>query len=48
MIFMLIDAVYALMGEFMFGINDGGLMRLYRVLRLVRVARMARLSLVEI
>lgn len=44
-LFMLADAVCALMGVFMFGLDDGGLMRLYRVLRLVRVARMARLSL---
>ncbi|CAK9079320.1 unnamed protein product [Durusdinium trenchii] len=42
-LFMLADAVCALMGVFMFGLDDGGLMRLYRVLRLVRVARMARL-----
>jgi len=42
-IFMLADAICALAGVFMFGIDDGGLMRLYRVLRLVRVARMARL-----
>lgn len=40
---MLVDATVALMGSFMFGVDDGGLMRLYRVLRLVRVARMARL-----
>ena len=40
---MLADAVCALAGVFMFGIDDGGLMRLYRVLRLARVARMARL-----
>ena len=44
-IFMLADAVCALAGVFMFGIDDGGLMRLYRVLRLARVARMARLWL---
>lgn len=42
-IFMLADAVCAVAGVFMFGIDDGGLMRLYRVLRLARVARMARL-----
>lgn len=42
-IFCLADAICSLAGIFMFGINDGGLMRLYRILRLVRVARMARL-----
>ncbi|CAJ1366428.1 unnamed protein product [Effrenium voratum] len=42
-VFMFVDAACALGGIFMFGVDDGGLMRLYRVLRLVRVARMARL-----
>ncbi|CAE7313974.1 Cacna1h [Symbiodinium natans] len=44
LIFMMFaDAICALANVYMLGIDDGGLMKLYRVARLLRVARMARL-----
>lgn len=40
---MFADAINALANVHMLGIDDGGLMKLYRVVRLLRVIRMARL-----